>query len=206
MGVFESIALFGILAVLAAVPSSSVALVVARAATLGVANGIGVAAGIVLGDLVFIALAMLGLSVVAETMGSLFMVVKYLGAIYLLWMGYTLLVKKKPAVITVSKSRDRFSLAASFIAGFFLTLGDVKAIVFYVSLFPMFMDLSTLHVADIATIMVITIVSVGGVKTAYALSATKIASMARKHKFGHVAEKTAGGLMIGAGSYIMIKT
>lgn len=206
MGVFESIALFGILAVLAAVPSSSVALVVARAATLGVANGIGVAAGIVLGDLVFIALAMLGLSVVAETMGSLFMVVKYLGAIYLLWMGYTLLVKKRPAVITVSKSRDRFSLAASFIAGFFLTLGDVKAIVFYVSLFPMFMDLSTLHVADIATIMVITIVSVGGVKTVYALSATKIATMARKHKFGHVAEKTAGGLMIGAGSYIMIKT
>ena len=32
-----------------------------------------------------------GLSVVAETMGSLFMVVKYLGALYLLWLGCSLL-------------------------------------------------------------------------------------------------------------------
>jgi len=47
--------------VLAAMPSTSVALVVTRSATLGVGNGFSVAAGIVLGDLVFVMLAILGL-------------------------------------------------------------------------------------------------------------------------------------------------
>ncbi len=39
-----------------------------------------------LGDLVFILLVLIGLSVVAETMGGLFMNIKYLGAAYLLWL------------------------------------------------------------------------------------------------------------------------
>lgn len=44
--------------------------VIARAATLGVANKLAVAAGFVLGGLVFVALAVLGLSVIAAIMGS----------------------------------------------------------------------------------------------------------------------------------------
>jgi threonine/homoserine/homoserine lactone efflux protein len=55
--------------ILAAIPSASVALVVTRSATLGIKNGISVACGIVLGDLIFVALAILGMSVLAETMG-----------------------------------------------------------------------------------------------------------------------------------------
>ncbi|WP_456449272.1 LysE family transporter [Thiolapillus sp.] len=57
--------------VLAGIPSTSVSLVVTRSATLGIRNGMAVSAGIVLGDLAFIALAISGLSVVAEQMGSL---------------------------------------------------------------------------------------------------------------------------------------
>jgi len=52
------------MALLAALPSASVALVITRSATLGVANGIAVSAGIVLGDLIFILLAIFGLSAV----------------------------------------------------------------------------------------------------------------------------------------------
>ena len=81
MNVYESIMLFFTLATLAALPSTSVALVITRSATIGVADGIAVASGIVIGDLVFVLLALLGLSVVAENLGSLFMGIKYLGAL-----------------------------------------------------------------------------------------------------------------------------
>jgi len=205
MSIIETITLFGIMVVLAAIPSASVALVVTRSATLGVGNGIAVAAGIVLGDLVFIILAILGLSVVAETMGSLFMIIKYLGGVYLLWLGFTLITAKSKTTITVGKNRQKSNLVASFLAGFFLTLGDIKAIVFYVSLFPMFIDLSALHVVDILVITFVTVVGVGGVKILYAISATKIVSLARDLKFENVARKTAGGFMVGAGSYIIVK-
>ncbi len=190
---------------LAALPSASVALVVTRSATLGIANGIAVSAGIVLGDLVFILLALAGLSVVAQAMGGLFMIIKYLGAAYLLWLGYTLLTAKSTIEIPAQNPTGKRNLLASFLAGFMLTLGDIKAIVFYVSLFPVFIDLSSLQIADILIIVAVTVVSVGSVKLIYAFSALKVASLARRYKLDNAARKTAGGLMVGTGSYLIIK-
>ncbi len=205
MNFFEIISLFGIMAALAAIPSASVALVVTRSVTLGIANGIAVAVGIVLGDLLFILLAIFGLSVVAETMGNLFMVIKYIGAIYLLWLGCSLLMCENKVEIAIKNPIKKRNLIASFLAGFMLTLGDIKAIIFYVSLFPIFIDLSALRVADVMIISSVMIVSVGGVKVAYAVSATKIAALAEKYMFDNSIRKTTGGIMIGAGSYLMVK-
>lgn len=191
---------------LAAMPSTSVALVMTRSATLGVGNGVAVAAGIVLGDLVFIILAILGLSIVAETMGNLFTIIKYLGAIYLLLFGVSLLLKKPRARISTSGVKEKGNLITSFFAGFVLTLGDIKAIFFYVSLFPMFIDVDALQVVDVLTIVFVTVASVGGVKIVYAFLARKISDMVRKTKFEKIVKNTAGGLMVGAGSYIILKT
>ena len=206
MSITESISLFGIMVVLAAMPSTSVALVVTRSASSGIADGMAVAAGIVLGDLAFIILAILGLSVVAEAMGSLFMVIKYLGALYLFWTGFSLLTDKRTTTIAVNKSGVKGSLVTSFLAGFFLTLGDMKAVLFYVSLLPMFINLSALHALDILVVVFITAVAVGGVKVLYALSASRIASLAGGLRYENVVRKTAGGLMVGAGSCLIIKS
>ena len=206
MNAIEIISLFGIMVVLAAIPSSSVALVVTRSVTLGVSNGIVVAVGIVSGDLIFILLAMLGLSVVAETMGSLFMIIKYLGAFYLLWLGISLLRSKSESVFTTNKAAQKSSLITSFLAGLFLTLGDIKAIIFYVSLLPMFIDLSALQMQDILIVLCVTVTSVGGVKVFYALSAKKVADYAKELNFENAARKSAGGLMLGAGTYLIVKT
>lgn len=205
MSLIEILALFGIMASLAAIPSASVALVVTRSATLGLGNGAAVSAGIVLGDLVFIGLAVFGLSVLAETLGSLFLVIRYLGAIYLLWLGLSLLVTKHGTALPAHAGNGRGSLAASFLAGFALTLGDVKAILFYLSLFPVFVDLSGLQSSEVVTIVCITVVSVGGVKMLYALSARKLATMARELKFESAARKAAATIMVGTGSYIIAK-
>jgi len=188
---------------LAALPSTSVGLVVTRSATLGVANGLAVALGIVLGDLVFILLAVFGLSVVAETMGWLFLLVKYLGGVYLLWLGWTLLRSVNLTSIPIDKASSG-SLAASFISGFAITLGDIKAIFFYMSLFPTFIDLNNLQALDLLTIIFITIGSVGGVKSIYAVLARKVALMLRSRKFERVAKTVAGSCMIGAGAYLLV--
>ncbi len=54
MSILDSISLFIVMGTLAAIPGTSVALVVTRSATHGVAKGIAVSAGIVTGDLFFI--------------------------------------------------------------------------------------------------------------------------------------------------------
>ncbi len=76
MDFIDSIVLLGSMTSLAALPSTSVALVVTRSAALGTNHGVAVAIGVVLGDLEFIALAILGLTIVAETLSHFFMMIK----------------------------------------------------------------------------------------------------------------------------------
>lgn len=204
MSIIEIITLCGIMIALAILPSASVALVITRSVTLGVANGVAVTAGIILGDLVFILLAISGLAVVAETMGSLFVVIKYLGAIYLLWLGYSLIASKSMTTVAVDKAAKKQNLVTSFIAGFILTLGDIKAIIFYASLLPVFVNLHTVQSSDILNIISVMIISLGSVKIFYVFSAAKIVTFAANKKFDGLVRKTAGGFMMGVGGYLII--
>ena len=205
MNAIEIITLFGIMALLAALPSASVALVIARSSTLGVANGAAVIVGIILGDLLFILLAIFGLSFIAETMGSLFIIIKYLGATYLFWLGYTLITSKSRVEIAIDKTAQKQSLVTSFIAGFILTLGDIKAIIFYASLFPVFVDLSKLQVSDALIIISVMVVSLGSVKLLYAFLAVKIINFAKNKTLDNASKKVAGSLLLGAGGYLIAK-
>ena len=194
--------LFCIMAVLAAIPSANVALVVTRSATLGTKDGVAVSIGIVLGDLLFATLAILGMTALANALGAFFSVFKYLGGAYLIWFGVQLL-RSRHSLPRSTADTCSTSLLTSLASGFFLTLGDVKAILFYASLFPSLINLANLRLLEIGVILTITIVAVGGVKVAYALAANRIVS-----KFGmkHTQGKTAAGaLMIGTGAYVITK-
>jgi threonine/homoserine/homoserine lactone efflux protein len=205
MSMLDIATLFGLMALLAAVPSTSVALVVVRSATAGIGNGMAVAAGIVLGDLVFVMLALLGLSVAAELMGGFFLALKYLGAAYLVWLGVVLLRSGRPVAPRCRGDAARGGRLAGFVAGFALTLGDVKAILFYASLFPLFVDLPSLRPVDAVAIVIATIAGVGGVKLVYALLAARIASRINDSGFAVRARRLAGGLMVAAGAYLVAR-
>lgn len=201
----EASSLFVIMLALALVPSSSVALVVTRSAMLGIYNGVAVSLGIVLGDLVFISLAVFGLSAIAESMGWLFLSIKYLGATYLIWLGIELLKLAPKTTIEINPSSKKGNIVSSFIAGLFLTLGDIKAIFFYASLLPTFVNLESLAVVDIISIMLITIITVGGVKILYAFSAKKIVEISLGYQCESRLKKLAGCFMVGTGSYLIVK-
>jgi threonine/homoserine/homoserine lactone efflux protein len=163
MSLVEIVLLFSAMAALALVPSASVALVVARSSSAGFSNGSAVAAGIVVGDLVFVFLAVLGMAALAELAGSFFLILRYLAGAYLIWFGISLM--RSTSSFPVEDSGQAASkLSASFLSGLLLTLGDVKAIFFYVSLFPAFVDLATIGGLDIAIIAMVTVDAVGGVK------------------------------------------
>lgn len=206
MTLVATLSLLLVMVALAAMPSASVALVVTRSATLGIRDGSTVALGIVLGDLVFVALAIFGLSVLAETMGAFFALVKYAGGAYLIWLGVALLRSRREVLPPAADSRSS-TLLASFVSGFVLTLGDVKAILFYASLFPTFVDLASLSMLDVATIVIITITAVGGVKVAYAFTAQRIVErlLMRQNQDTKSVRTVAGGLLVGTGSYLIAK-
>lgn len=196
------ISLTVVMALLALVPSTSVALVVARSSTAGFLNGAAVAAGIVLGDITFVLLAVLGLATLAEVMGSFFLIVRFMAGVWLIWLGVSLLRSK--AALRTPNEGSVSSLVGSVFSGLVVTIGDVKAIFFYASLFPVFVNPATIQASDIATIVMLTILAVGGVKLGYAYWANRIASSAA-FKAPRAVEVATGGLLVGAGVLCIIK-
>lgn len=199
----DALVLFATMLGLAALPSTSVALVVTRSATAGLRHGIAVALGIVLGDLAFVAAALLGLAALAEVLGGLFSLVKLFGGLYLIWLGARMLFGRRAGSGQSARPPSASSLLRSVAAGLFLTLGDLKAILFYASLFPLFVDIHRLDLGDLILIILITVLSVGGVKLLYALAAHRVAARVRGARLRRVAEAGAGALLVGAGGYLI---
>lgn len=204
MTAIAALSLFLAMIALAAMPSSSVALVVVRSATLGVRHGVATALGIVVGDLLFVVLAIAGLVAAVEVMGGVFAVLRYGAAAYLIWIGVGL-IRHRDQPPKPRGNHETGGIWASFAAGMILTLGDVKAVFFYAALFPVFVDVSALTAFDASLIAAITVVAVGGVKVAYAVAARAVVSASKDLPFKRPVRVTTGALMIGAGGYLLAK-
>lgn len=204
MGITEALMLVLVMLPLAAMPSSSVALVVARSIGAGRLSGAFSALGIVAGDLVFVAMALIGMNALAEWLGGFFSVVKYCGGAYLVWLGISLVRSKSPPAVRHT-AKPASSFAADFLAGLFLTLGDIKAIFFYASLFPALVDMESIGLRDISLIVAITVVTLGGVKLAYAIFASAVVAKLRGAVSPEAPRKLGGALMIGCGSVLIAK-
>ena len=202
---FSSIfTLFGAMAVLAILPSPSVFAVVARSIASGFTHGLITVIGIVTGDFVFIILAIYGLSAIAETITSLLILVKYLGGAYLIWLGIKLSRAKLQNVEIEAITES--SWVSNFLSGLLITLGDYKAIFFYISFFPAFLDLSTISIMDTILIMLIATIAVGGIKLIYAYMADKARFLFTSSRARKGMNITAASVMIGTGIFLIAKT
>lgn len=201
MTLSSAAALFGAMAVLAAMPSISVLTVSARSASAGFAHGVSASLGIVAGDIIFILIAIFGLSLLADTSGELFIVVKYLGGAYLIVLGT--LLWRSGGWVAEPRAPVRSSLSSSFLAGLTITLADQKAILFYLGFFPAFLDLSAISIVDTGIIIAVTITAVGGVKIAYAWLADRSRSLVST-AIGRWINVFAGCVMVVVGVFVVI--
>lgn len=201
MTISSIVTLFGAMSILALLPSASVFAVVARAISSGFARGVVTALGIVVGDFIFIFLAIYGLSAIAETMASLFIIVKYLGGAYLIWLGIELW-RAKSKTVEVEGIRESLWLS-NFLSGLSITLSDSKAILFYMGFFPAFLDLSALSASDLSIILLVTTVSVGGVKVGYAYMADRARLLFKSPQAKKILNAIAGTVMLGTGIFLI---
>lgn len=197
-------ALLGTLIVLAIVPSVSVLAVSARAAAFGFTHGMFTALGIVVADILFIVIAVYGLALIAELMGDQFRLIQYIGAAYLAWLGISMW--RADAKARAADSVTRSSWMSSFLSGFLITLGDQKAILFYLGFFPAFIDLSTMTPTDTLIIILIAIVGVGGAKLVYAYLADRAAVVFRDSRALRGINRLAASIMIAVAVALLLKT
>jgi threonine/homoserine/homoserine lactone efflux protein len=165
-------ALFLTLAALAAVPSVSVLTVTSRAIERGPLHGALTALGIVAGDVFYILLALLGGAAVFTAGGPWSDGLRVVGALLLAlfaWRQWRFAGHEMPAA-------SHAAAGASFALGLAVTLGDAKAVIFYLVLLPAFVEVGELGARGVMVILAVAVISVGSVKLGYALAAVRVAA------------------------------
>ncbi|QZA81637.1 LysE family translocator [Deefgea piscis] len=122
-------------------PGPDSLLIVTRSAAQGWRAGSAAALGIGSGTLIHIIGAALGLSAILATSATAFSIVKYIGAIYLLYIGVGLLLSKSTAVTAVAdETLAPLSLRRIYVQGLLTNLFNPKVAIFFLAFVPQFIS------------------------------------------------------------------
>lgn len=124
---------------LLAIPGPTILLVVSYAVGAGRTTALWTVAGVFLGDLVAITLSMLGLGVILATSATLFTILKWVGGVYLLWLGWKLLTAPVEGARVEGETADA-SGRAMLRHAFVVTALNPKSNMFFIAFLPQFLD------------------------------------------------------------------
>lgn len=131
------VAFMGATVALLLIPGPAVIYMVNRAVSDGRAVGLAAVAGLEVGDTIQATLAALGLSAVMATSISLFNTVKWLGVVYLVWVGVRTLSTRPDPLQT---DTGHVSRRHAFRQGILVNSLNPKTGLFFLSIFPQFVD------------------------------------------------------------------
>lgn len=180
-----------------ATPGPGVAAVLARSLAHGMRGAPSFIAGFLIGDLIWFAAAAVGLAALAQTAQTVFLVVRYAGALYLLYLAYRLWTAPAQPLEVSDKLSSRRPLRL-FLGSLSLTLGNPKPMIFYLALLPTVVHLQALRIVDYLLITLAIALILPLVLGGYALAATRARRFFRKESSIRLLNRGAGTAMAGA--------
>ena len=196
---FESWAAFtAASAVLLIIPGPTVLLVVSYALGQGWRTVLPMTVGVALGDFTAMTLSMLGLGALLATSATLFTILKWVGAAYLVYLGIRLW--RAGGTLDAAPRTDAVSAAKMLGHAWLVTALNPKSITFFVAFLPAFLDPK----ADFLTQMVVFETTFLVLAFANAFGYALVAALARgfvaNPRAIGVVNKVGGGLLVGAGA------
>lgn len=189
-------------------PGPGIFAILARAMVDGPRKCFMLAVGMVSSDLVYLILACFGLATIAENWSVAFVVIRYLGAAYLIYLGYKMfksLPHVKDSIQSESEQQKKHAILASFSQGFLISASNPKVILFYISFLPTFVDLSAVQGKDIVLLSLLSFTALMSGLMLIAFGASRMVKLLKTPLAHKRLNQSAGGIMIAAGSYLAIK-
>lgn len=124
-------------AALAIVPGPTVTVIIANSLRYGLRAGFLNVAGTVSAGLIWVAVAALGLTAAIKLMGVWFDLLRYAGALYLMWLGYKLL--RSDGSLAASHPIER-SGGSFYAQAFIVTISNPKVLVLFGMIIPPFLS------------------------------------------------------------------
>lgn len=186
----------GALFIAAGTPGPSVAALVARVISKGARDVLPFLFGMWAGDAIWLTCAIAGLSAIAETFYHAFVVIKWLGILYLLYLAWKMWFAKpdvEEEELPQARSRGRM-----FLTGLAIALGNPKIMMFYIALLPSIIDIRAVSFGGWAELVVTLFVVLAIVDFTWMFLAAKARSFLKSRRAVRIANRASAATMAGA--------
>lgn len=199
---FESWLLFVVTdTVLCFTPGPAVLLVVSTALTMGTAPGLRASFGILAMNLFYFAVSATGIGAILLASWELFVLIKWVGAAYLVWLGLNMLFARRAhaAPDGANESVDRRN-ARAFRRAVITQGSNPKALVFFSAIVPQFIDPQGDVVFQIALLgLTSTLIELVALSI-YVAACSQARRAVRQERLVTALNRAGGALLIGAGA------
>jgi threonine/homoserine/homoserine lactone efflux protein len=179
------------------IPGPTILLVVGQAVTHGRKSAVPLASGVVLGDLTAMTVSLLGLGAVLTTSAALFSAMKWIGAVYLVYLGARMWGAAGEGEAPLEPATD--SRQGLFRRAFIVTALNPKGIAFFVAFLPQFIQPGA-ETAPQLLILGGTFLVLAGINTAlYAVFAGQLGDRMTRPGVRKWFQRCGGTALVGAG-------
>jgi threonine/homoserine/homoserine lactone efflux protein len=179
-------------------PGPAMVAVVVTTIARNVRAGAAIALGVALGDLPLVLLVLYGLAVIAQSLGWLFVLIKFAGAVYLVWLGIRLW-SAKPELPDDGATEQGGGTLRHVVLGAAVALGNPKAILFHAGMMPLLLDFTRITPLDTLLVAAVVLAVDLGVGFCYALLAWRGRRFVRSPRQIRIVNRVGGTAMIGSG-------
>lgn len=160
------------LAIAASAPGPSLAAIVAMVLSNGARQAIWFSIGVICGDLTWLTLSLSGLALITQKFPMIFVMIKWAGVFYLMYLAIK--IWHSPPIATAAKiTTEEKNRLGSIVSGFSVTMGNPKAILFYLALLPTLIKAEQLSLTTAISLGLIVIAVLTIVFACYILAASK---------------------------------
>jgi threonine/homoserine/homoserine lactone efflux protein len=192
--------------VLIAIPGPSVLFVIGRALSLGRGPAIAGVAGNAVGVYVVAVLVALGLGTLVQRSDAVFLAVKLIGGIYMVWLGVQAIRHRHDLAAALNVRVPQVSRSRAARQGFAVGIANPKALIIFGAVLPQFVNRSAGHVPE--QMLLLSLVSFGIAlisDSLWAVAASTVRSWFAGNPRRLAAVGGAGGLaMIGVGVSVAV--
>lgn len=181
-------------------PGPAVFLIVSQGIRGGFRSSVAGTLGILVGNATYFALSALGIGAVLVASQTLFLIIKWCGAAYLIFLGAQLLYNSfqnadnQPDEESVEQPRGRL-----FRQGLLMQLANPQAILYFVALLPQFMDVRAAPLPQLLALGFISIFIEFPILLGYGWLAERGGYVLRRGRFAQWIDRVGGAFLIGAG-------
>lgn len=190
----------GALLVAAGSPGPSIAALVARVISKGFRDVLPFLAAMWIGEAIWLSLAVFGLAFVAQSFHLAFVVVKWLGVAYLVYLAWKMW--NAPTEAGEGEMPRQDSAVRLFAAGMAVTLGNPKIMMFYLALLPAIIDLASVTVIGWLELTLTMAAVLIAIDLCWVFAAAQARKLLRSRQAMRIANRVSATTMAGAAAAI----